>query len=255
MRYLRQQNINKRAPYDQRLYVDMTDSIVMTTTNNLLVPKGTTAQRPVSPLDGMLRYNTSLGVGGELEIYQSGTWRSLRFKEPTEITQQELGIGNFVELLFGPINRPFATTVDSTLTSWDITQKAKQILVFVENVFQISGTNYELIQNPAEVTNTIFSFNNVTKSIISANTGIVDFLSKKFYSGMEITISGSASNDGTYTIDTVSSSTITVLESITAESVGSTVTISGGYTSGYYVAFDTPVPLGKPVTILQGFDQ
>ena len=82
MRYLRQQNINRRAPYDQRLYVDMTDSIVMTTTNNLLLPKGETSQRPVAPVEGMIRYNSQTH---DVEVYQgaSATWRAIRYKEST----------------------------------------------------------------------------------------------------------------------------------------------------------------------------
>ena len=102
MRYLRQQNINRRAPYDQRLYVDMTDSIVMTTTNNMLMPVGTTAQRPVSPVNGMIRYNTNITTGGEVEVYQNGNWRSLRFKESTQITKQSF-TGDGVESVFGPL--------------------------------------------------------------------------------------------------------------------------------------------------------
>jgi len=64
MRYLRKQVINRRAPYDQRLSVDINNAVVMTTTNNVTLPSGTTAQRPVNPTNGMMRYNTDLGTGG-----------------------------------------------------------------------------------------------------------------------------------------------------------------------------------------------
>ena len=82
MRYLRQQVLNRRAPYDQRFYVDMTDSIVMNTSNNMLIPKGTTSQRPVSPVNGMVRYNTTTN---QLEAYQVNVWRSVSFKESTKV--------------------------------------------------------------------------------------------------------------------------------------------------------------------------
>lgn len=154
MRYLRQQVLNRRAPQDQRLYVDMTDSIVMTTTNNLLIPKGTgdsaysagttQNQRPVSPVNGMMRYNTTLE---EIEVYQSNNWRSLRFKEPTVITQQSLGAGDSNNLYFGPLNPAPATLVQSGVT-WDLTQIAKNVLVVVENVLQLAVTNYTVVQNP-----------------------------------------------------------------------------------------------------------
>jgi len=35
------------------------------------IPSGTTAERPASPQNGQIRYNTSLGVN---EIYQAGQW-------------------------------------------------------------------------------------------------------------------------------------------------------------------------------------
>ena len=43
-------------------------------TDAVIVPKGTTAQRPASPQTGMLRYNTSLG---RMEYYNGTTWIAL----------------------------------------------------------------------------------------------------------------------------------------------------------------------------------
>lgn len=42
-----------------------------TSTGSLSVPSGTTAQRPASPVNGMVRYNTTLS---KLEIYQNSEW-------------------------------------------------------------------------------------------------------------------------------------------------------------------------------------
>jgi hypothetical protein len=42
-----------------------------TATGYFALPSGTTAQRPASPVNGMLRYNTTIGAN---EIYQSGQW-------------------------------------------------------------------------------------------------------------------------------------------------------------------------------------
>ena len=143
MRYLRKQVLNRRAPYDQRLSVDINDAVVMTTTNNVTLPSGTTAQRPVLPVNGMMRYNTDIVAGGELEIYQSGTWRSLRFKESTQITQQSLGAGDGTNLYFGPLTPAPPSTVQSN-TSWG----GQNVLVVVENVLQLATTNYTVVQNP-----------------------------------------------------------------------------------------------------------
>lgn len=43
-------------------------------TGFMLIPKGTTAQRPVSPVDGEMRYNTDTN---QFEGYQGGAWGQL----------------------------------------------------------------------------------------------------------------------------------------------------------------------------------
>lgn len=40
-------------------------------TGALLLPRGTTAQRPANPVDGMIRYNTD---DGAVEFYENGAW-------------------------------------------------------------------------------------------------------------------------------------------------------------------------------------
>lgn len=146
MRYLRQQNINRRAPFDQRLYVDMTDSIIMNSLNHLLLPKGSTGNRPASTTwtEGMIRYNTSTH---EVEVYQgiggAATWRSLRFKESVGIVQQTLGIGDYIETIFGPLNPAPPTIVESGST-WT----GSNLIVLVENVIQIYNTNFSVVTDP-----------------------------------------------------------------------------------------------------------
>jgi len=44
-------------------------------TTYLALPKGTTAQRPTSPVSGMIRENTTLN---KLEFYNGTEWRALK---------------------------------------------------------------------------------------------------------------------------------------------------------------------------------
>lgn len=141
MRYLRQQNINRRAPYDQRLYVDMTNSIVMNTTNHLQLPKGSTSERPASVTwsEGMIRYNSTTH---EVEVYQgaSATWRAMRFKESTEILKDSY-VGDGVKAVFGPIQpQPPA----SELVQSGVTWTGDNLIVIVGGVYQIYSSNYEI---------------------------------------------------------------------------------------------------------------
>jgi hypothetical protein len=115
--------------------------VVMEVTNSLLVPKGTEAQRPDSTVweNGMVRYNTE---SDEFEFRQGGQWRKVSYKEPTLITQQGPLNGDDVELYFGPLDSGNADYSTPELAN------PQNILVFVENVFQLAVTNYTLVDNP-----------------------------------------------------------------------------------------------------------
>jgi hypothetical protein len=105
----------------------------------MLIPKGTTAQRPATPTNGHLRYNITTN---QLEAYQNTAWREVRYKEPNQdpgITQQNLGNGDATETVFGPLASGDA--------EYPVPAAAQNILVFVENVFQVSTTNYTLEQS------------------------------------------------------------------------------------------------------------
>lgn len=124
--------------------------IIMGSQYNMLVPKGATSTRTPNNagfVDGMIRYNTTTG---EFEGRQAGAWRSFRFKEPVGVVLQTLTeLGDGSTTIFGPLNPdPFTYTAQSG-TTWDATQIAQNIIVLVENVFQIPNVNYTIIQNPA----------------------------------------------------------------------------------------------------------
>jgi len=58
-------------------YVQFSSAFVdptFTGTGFMLIPKGTTAERPVSPVDGEMRYNTDTN---QFEGYQAGAWGQL----------------------------------------------------------------------------------------------------------------------------------------------------------------------------------
>ena len=150
MRYLKRQNLNRRIANDTTLYSDVANAnvyIAPTGNGSVVIPVGTTAQRPGSPTNGMMRYNTDVTTNGEVEIYQNGKWRSLRFREATQIIQQNLGAGDGTTTLFGPLNSTYynPSNISSDVSSFG----GQNILVVVENVFQLSSTNYTVVQNPS----------------------------------------------------------------------------------------------------------
>ena len=147
MRLLKAQNTNLRNIYGDGVKYDINGQIIMDSSNSLLVPKGPTTERPgeigvlTNSTNGHVRYNTT---SEQLEAYQNSEWREIRFKEPNQdpgITVQTLGPGDASETKFGPLASGDA--------EYPVPAAAQNILVFVENVFQIPTTNYVLEQDPA----------------------------------------------------------------------------------------------------------
>ena len=67
MRLIKAQNTNLRTIYGKGVKYDVDDQVIIDSTNTVLMPKGTTAQRPTSPNNGHVRYNTD---DNQLEAYQ-----------------------------------------------------------------------------------------------------------------------------------------------------------------------------------------
>jgi hypothetical protein len=146
MKFLKQKNISKYSITDQTLFTNHYGRAVMGLSGGLRLPQGTTAQRPQTSgvrypgdasefADGTIRYNLDTN---SLEALIAGVWEVVRAPGATTITKQTLGPGNNVDVTFGPL----------TLTP----SSADNIIVLVENVMQISTTNYTLTSGNTYIT-------------------------------------------------------------------------------------------------------
>jgi len=139
MRLLKSQTTNTRSIQGDGVKLDAGQQPLVDSVKSLIVPKGTTAERPMSGVEGQLRYNTS---DGEFEVYQDSAWRELRFKEPNKdpgIVVQSLGDGDFIETVFGPLA--------SGDPDYPVPVAAQNVIVLVDNVFQVAARNYTLEQS------------------------------------------------------------------------------------------------------------
>ena len=263
MRYLKRQSTNRRLLRGKGVIYDQYENIEIQSTGALLMPKGTTAHRPTAVV-GQLRYNTQTKSFEAYEDLQNGgaTWKEFRLAEPVAITQQNLGNGDDTEVNFGILN--------SNYTGYLVPSTAQSILVMVENVLQIPGTNYTLTQNPGDVASNIISAvgnYNATGvgAFVSGNAGIVDWLSKGYHVGQSIVVTGTQTNNGTYSVTAVTATHLSVNQLLNTEAnsgQGNTFSIDGkssitgvSYPAGTYLTFGTAVPTGKPVTVLHNFDK
>lgn len=137
MRLIKAQSTNLRSIKRKGVKYDVNDQVILESSNSVLIPKGRTDERPNTPNNGHLRYNTDFR---EFELYQDDAWRKMRFKEPRAIHQQNVGVGDDVETKFGPLF--------NNDTDFPEPASAASVIVLIENVFQISVTNYNLVQNP-----------------------------------------------------------------------------------------------------------
>lgn len=137
MRLIKAQSTNLRNIKGRGVKYDIYNTVELDSEVGAIMPRGNTLRRPDFPVNGTIRYNTSTDA---LEAYANGTWKKIRRFEATTITQQNLGNGDASETIFGPLNSGDNET--------PVPIAAQNILVFVENVFQIATTNYTLVQNP-----------------------------------------------------------------------------------------------------------
>lgn len=193
----------------------------MGVTNSLTVPKGTSAQQPgvfgntdtPTPVNGMIRYNSDTD---QFEGYQNNSWRVFRFKEPGLITQQNLGAGDGTNLYFGPISPSPSTFTAQSGTTWNTTQMAKNMLVIVENVLQVSGTNFTVVLNP-----TIAAETYVGASSASTSNGATTM-----YFNSALIATGASGSTGTVRL------TFTTRPAAPF-AVGSTIVVTGFNPAGY----------------------
>lgn len=265
MRYLKRQSTNKRLLNGKGLIYTQYEEIEAQSTGAFLVPKGTQAQRPVTPQEGQLRFNTTLR---QLEVYESlqggaPVWKQFRLSEPQNIVVQNLSNGDDTEVNFGILADGFGSGLGYPTSP-------ENILVMVENVLQIPNTNYTLTQNPCDVNSNIISavadYNSTgVGAFVSGNTALIDWQSKGYHVDQTLIVTGSQSNNGTYTITAVTPRYLSVDQLLVDElnaSQGNTFNMDGrssvtglSYPAGQYITFGTAVPTGKPVTVLHNFDK
>ena len=192
MRLIKRQTTNLRSIAGKGVQYDIDDQVIVDSQRAMVVPVGPLAERPgevgiaTSSSVGQVRYNTT---DQQLEAYQNGAWREIRFKEPNQdpgIVWQNLGVGNIAadETVFGELQ--------SNDADFPVPASANNIIVLIENVVQIPTTNYTIHQTA------------------------------------EITTGGAE------------------------EGPNHPYTSSG---SGWWIKFTSPVPTGKPVTVIHNLDK
>jgi len=231
MRFLRNINLNPKAPHDQRLVITKADEVQFNTQASLKLPSGTTAQRAVSPTAGMMRLNTDTN---QVEVYQSSSWRSLRYKESGAIALQSLGNGDGISTLYGPLS-PAPPSVSQSGYTWT----GANLMVYVENVFQIFNTNYLIAQNPTvnATVNTIANIGSTNIILNSVADIIVGSAITTTAPTTTVSTTVNATNaTATYVSGGVASTTMVVTSKSGTFVDGQKIVNTTGFNSGQYIS-------------------
>jgi hypothetical protein len=119
----------------------------------VVLPTGSTAQRPTAPVFGLIRYNTD--SGGFVEFFDGTNFQSLAVGGGISY-QVDTFAGDGSTLVFGPLS--------------EIPANAEQIVVFVGSIYQAPVTNYTVDGVNANVTFTSAPPPGIPINVITSNS-------------------------------------------------------------------------------------
>jgi 3D (Asp-Asp-Asp) domain-containing protein len=238
-KFYKRQNMDYTNPRTNKLAVEITGEIVTDTSAGMQTPRGDAASRIENPVNGTIRYNTEIGPGGELEAYINGTWEIIKTNRQAIVTQQEFDNGDYQDTIFGPL----AYNIDI--------DKPQNLVVYVENVYQLPEINYTLVRSteiaPLTTSTTVVAAAGFGATVIQLES-IADF-------NVGLTLTGTNLQNNTIVATSATDKTITIDPGALGfiPEGGLAVAI---YSTGTYVKFATnatPVPF-KPVITFLGLD-
>lgn len=238
MKFYKRKAIDSHNPQDDSFAVEADGRLISDSTQSFKLPGGNIAQRPTNTTNGQVRHNTQLF---DLETRVRGSWERIRTVRPARITVQNLGSGNYYSNIFGPLNPSYATSYNPTVGGG-----APNVQVYVDNVYQIPFTNYDLTTDPSPVTA-------ITTGTTSA-TSTVLYLDNVQNVQPGQTISGSDSiSSGTTVVGTITGTFNVIISQAVSGTINPGVSLTFTFSTGTFLQFSGPVP-AKPVVAILGMD-
>lgn len=234
MKFYKRKPIDQHNPMDQGFAVEANGDIVTNSVTSMQLPAGAEGDKPTKTDDGQIRYNTTLN---DLEAHERGVWERIRTVRPAAIAVQNLGYGNYTSELFGPLNPDYEASYMAG---------PQNIMVYVDNVFQIPTLNYNLATTPADVQQLTYGDVYAGDSVIPIGTFTNVIIGQN--------ISGPAAiPPNTVVTGFINSSTSISISNQVTDNIANGTPINFSYTTGTYIAFSGAVPY-KPVVAILGMD-
>ena len=237
MKFYKRQSIDQHNPQSDTWSVTYDGNILTNTKGSMELPSGGTSDRPTSIVDGQLRYNQTLK---DAEEHVNGVWERVRTVRPATIVVQNLGSGNYMNSYFGPLNPDYEPSY---------AKSPANIMVYVDNVYQIPGQNYGLtLTAPAD-----FQLS-TTQDAAIGDTVLTLTTITNIMSGMQISGPGAIQPNTTIvSIQSTSTQSQVVISMPLVDNIAQGTAIDFTYSTGTYIVFSGAVPM-KPVVALLGTD-
>lgn len=246
MKFIKRKNIDTYKPKSQRFTVEVDGRTTINTDKSLKLPIGDNAARP-SGVPGMIRYNNQINDFEVYSAYASGSWgwERLRTDRPSDITIAFLGDGDgdstvdSVDVVDGGSGYSDVSPPLITFSAPDVgIDTATGDVVVVDGIIQsVTMTNFG--SGYLEVPTITIVGANQTASLTALLTGTLDYLLPYY---------------PVNSLGVISSTNIQVY----VENVFQLPTINYtviDFEEDAYVRFDAPVPEGKPIRVIYGFDR
>jgi len=235
MKFYKRTPVDQHNPMSNTWAVNVDGTIVTTSAVSMELPSGVTTQRPSAVVDGQVRYNQTLS---EAEGHINGVWERFRTVRPAPITVQNLGSGNYLNTFFGPLNPDW----EPSYAKGDA-----NVMVYVDNVYQIPGLNYTLsLTAPTDFQLSVSTNVNIGSTVLPMST------LTNIIVGMTVT-GPDALPAHTTVIGIISTNSSIVISTETIDNITANTQIDFTYSTGTYISFSGAVPM-KPVVALLGFD-
>lgn len=238
MKFYKRQNLNAGNPMDDSWVATADGRLTTNSTSAMETPSGSSNQRPPQPEEGSIRYNTQIGAG-ELEVFVNNKWETIKTNRQQQLTLQNFTNGDYLDRYFGPL-------------SYNIdTSRPQNILVFVDNVYQVPYANYTLAEStiaaPLTTSTIVTQTANFGDTVIHIGS-VADF-------NVGGPVDGTNLNGNTITAVSATDQTITVFPGALGPIYPGDPVIAKFSTGTYIVFAEDAVPVpSKPVTVLMGID-
>jgi hypothetical protein len=229
MKFVKRLNLNPRRPFSTNFAVELDGRIRTDSVAELQLPSGTSAQRVQNYNNGQIRYNQDLN---EIEAYINGTWEILRTRRQGNIQFQNIATGDYISSVYGPLS----VRLDPT--------KPQNVMLYVDNVYQIPSVNYNLVNDFVQTKATV----GVTNPGVTSVT-LVDHTDIQVGS----TVNGTGIAPGTTVFSLSTNTTAVRLSSATLGIINAGSFLTFAFSTGTYAVFTSAVP-AKPIYALIGFD-